>query len=149
MGFIKRISSSLCSQYVTLRKYFSHPSFRYVLSFATPPKKLKLGQHIYVGTTNSKTRWTRKHRGAVRSYLLHSFLWQVHSAAAPRTMYVKLCKNTTLSQTGYRFGFSSSIFTLQDHILSTIGDALRVVSTRVSPPNPTEREEEARQNKIK
>jgi len=35
---------SIKCQYVTLQKYFSHPSFSYVLTiFPTPPIKLKLG----------------------------------------------------------------------------------------------------------
>jgi hypothetical protein len=39
----KSISSG--AQYVTLRKYFSHPSL-VMYFFATPPIKLKLGQQI-------------------------------------------------------------------------------------------------------
>jgi hypothetical protein len=39
----KSISST--AQYVTLRKYFSHPSL-VMYSFATPPIKLKRGQQF-------------------------------------------------------------------------------------------------------
>jgi hypothetical protein len=41
------LSESISSgaQYVTLRKYFSHPSL-VIHSFATPPIKLKQGQQI-------------------------------------------------------------------------------------------------------
>jgi hypothetical protein len=46
-------SISSGAQYVTLRKYFSHPSL-ILHSFATPPIKLKLGQQNRWGTTNSK-----------------------------------------------------------------------------------------------
>jgi hypothetical protein len=38
-------SISSDAQFVTMWKYFSHPSF-VVYSFATPPRKLKLGQQI-------------------------------------------------------------------------------------------------------
>jgi len=38
---------------MTLQKHFSHPSL-VMYSFATPPIKLKLGQQIGGGTTNSK-----------------------------------------------------------------------------------------------
>jgi hypothetical protein len=38
-------SISNAAQYVTLRKYFSHPSL-VMYSFGTPPIKLKLGQQI-------------------------------------------------------------------------------------------------------
>jgi hypothetical protein len=37
-----RASRAMLAQYVTLRKYFSHPSL-VMYSFATPPIKLKLG----------------------------------------------------------------------------------------------------------
>jgi hypothetical protein len=43
LGLYKSISSG--AQYVTLPKYFSHPSL-VMYSFATPPIKLKLGQQI-------------------------------------------------------------------------------------------------------
>jgi hypothetical protein len=38
---------------VTLQKCFSHPSL-VIYCFASPPTKLKLGQQIGEGTTNSK-----------------------------------------------------------------------------------------------
>jgi hypothetical protein len=41
------------AQYVTLRKYFSHPSL-VMYSFATPPIKLKSGTANRWGTTNNK-----------------------------------------------------------------------------------------------
>jgi hypothetical protein len=68
---------------------------------------------------------------AVRSYLLHSFL-QVNSAAIaafyePRRQ-VQLCGAKSIffpeSNQQHTFGFSSSKFTVQDHILSTIGECL-------------------------
>jgi hypothetical protein len=38
---------------------------------------------------------------------------------------------------------------VQDHILITAGDALRVVSARVSPPTPLRERKRKRQNKNK
>jgi len=58
-------------------------------SLATPPIKLKLGQQIRGGTTNSKPPGriimmgqSETHLAPVRSDLLHSFL-HVRGAAAP------------------------------------------------------------------
>jgi hypothetical protein len=91
-GFVDCISSiSSGAQYVTVRKYFWHPSL-VMYSFATPPIKLKQGQQIAGGLliTNhlDQSLWwaNQKHWAAVRSYLLHSFL-QVHSAAEPFTSH--------------------------------------------------------------
>jgi hypothetical protein len=69
----------------------------------------------------------QKHWAAVRSYLLNSFL-QVHSAAAPFTSHGNTHnyaepKPFSWAKRAY-FGFSSSNFIVQDHIESTIGDAL-------------------------
>jgi len=64
----------------------------------------------------------------MRSYLLHSFL-QVHSIAKPFTSHSNLrnyAKPKPFSWVKLAYvGFSSSIFIVQDHILSTIGDAFR------------------------
>jgi hypothetical protein len=67
-------------------------------------------------------------REAVRPYLLHSFM-QVQSVIVPFTCHGKVCnyaepKPFPLSQTPGCFDFSSSNFDVQDHILSTAGDAL-------------------------
>jgi hypothetical protein len=123
-AFSKNISSG--AQYVTLRKYFSHPSL-VMYSFATPPIKLKLGQQIGGGLLianhmDQSLRWAnQKHWTAVRSFL------QVHTAA-PRTSRGKLPnydEPKPLSRVKpVHVRFSSSIFTVQDHILSTAGDAL-------------------------
>jgi hypothetical protein len=72
---------------VTLQKYFSHPSFSYIL-FCNPTHKTRTGTANTWGTTNSKPL------GSIimmdPSYLLHSFL-QVHIiAAAPFTSHHKL-----------------------------------------------------------
>jgi hypothetical protein len=78
-------------KYVSLRKYFSHPSL-VMYSFATPPIKLKLRQQIGGGLVianhldQSLSSANHKLWAAVRSYLLHSSL-QVHSAAAPFTSH--------------------------------------------------------------
>jgi len=127
----KSISSG--AHYVTLRKYFSHPSL-VMYSFATPSIKLKLWQQIGGGLlmTNHLDKpslwWAnQKHWVTVRSYLLHSFL-QVHSATEPFTSHGNVRnyaepKLFSLVKPAY-CRFSSSIFTVQDHILSTAGDAL-------------------------
>jgi len=91
-------SSTISSnaQYVTLQKYFSHPSLVFFSFFATPPIKLKLGQQIGGGgTTNSKPPGPiiiMMGQLVVRSYLLHSFL-QVQSVAAPFTSHRKVCND--------------------------------------------------------
>jgi len=54
------------AQYVTLRKYFSHPSL-VMYSFATPATKLKLGQQIGGGTTNKQTTWTNHYDRPIRN----------------------------------------------------------------------------------
>jgi len=82
-------SISSGAEYVTLWKYFSHPSL-VMYYFATPPIKLKLGRQIggelLIANHLDESLWwaNQKHWVPVRSYLLHSFL-QVHSAAAPCT----------------------------------------------------------------
>jgi hypothetical protein len=124
----KDISISSSAQYVTLRKYISHPSL-VMYCFATSPIKLKWGQQTGGGLIANhleQSLWwaNQKHRAAVRSYLLHSFL-QGHSADAPFTSHANMrsAKTIFLGQTAY-VGYSSSNFTVQDHIPSTVGDAL-------------------------
>jgi hypothetical protein len=64
---------------VTLRKYFSHPSL-VMYSFATPPIKLKRGQHIagelLITNHLDQSLWwaNQKHWAAVRSYFTTLFL---------------------------------------------------------------------------
>jgi hypothetical protein len=70
----------------------------------------------------------QKHWAPVRSYLLHSFL-HLLLCLVPATA-IKLCnyadpKPFSWAKPAY-FKFSSYNFTLQDHILSTAGDALRL-----------------------
>ncbi len=109
----KSISSS-CAQYVTLRKYFSHPSL-VAYSFATPPIKLKLGQQIGGGLLianhlDESLRFAnQKHWAAIKSYLWHSFLQvqrRLYSCTRCRAFYqphqrVHFCRAKTifLSQT--------------------------------------------------
>ncbi len=82
------------AQYVSLRKYFSHPSL-VMYSFATPRIRLKLGEQIGGGLliANHLDQWLswaiHKPWAAVRSFLLHSSL-QVHSAPAPFTSHGNL-----------------------------------------------------------
>jgi hypothetical protein len=87
----RQLSQSISSgaQYVTLWKYFSHPSLvRY--SFATPPIKLKVGQQIGAGRLianhldQSLRCANEKHWAAVRWCLLHSFL-RVYNVAIMRS----------------------------------------------------------------
>ncbi len=72
----------------------------------------------------SETHWL-----IVRSYLLHSLL-QMDSVAVPFTRHPKMClslaepKECCSWPKPACFDFSSSNFTLQNHILSTAGDAL-------------------------
>jgi len=118
----KSISSG--AQYVILWKYCSHPSL-VMYSFATPPIKPKLGQQIggglLIANHLDESLWwaNQKHWVPVRSYLLHSYL-QVHSAAVPFTShgntqnYVEP-KRFSEAKLAY-FEFSSSNFTVQDHI---------------------------------
>jgi hypothetical protein len=88
-------------------KIFFISKFSYVL-LCNPTNKTETGTAnnrwgglLIANHTDQSLRWAnQKHWASVRSYLLHSFL-QV------------------------QVGFSSSIFTVQDHILSTIGDSLR------------------------
>jgi hypothetical protein len=86
----KSISNS--AQYVTLRRFSSHPSL-VMYSFATPPIELKLGQQIggglLIANHLDQFWWANHKHWAVRSYLIHFFL-QVHSAAAPFTSYGNL-----------------------------------------------------------
>jgi hypothetical protein len=118
-------------------EYFSHPSL-VMYSFATPPIKLKLGQQSDGGLliTNhlDQSLWwaNQKHWEALGSYLLHSFA-QVHSAAEPCTSHGNLrnyakAKPFSWIKPAY-VRFSSSICTVQDHILSTAEDTIRA-----SPP---------------
>jgi hypothetical protein len=53
---------SIKCQYVTLQKYFSHPSFSYVLTiFPTPPIKLKLRlSRRWETTKSSQPTWTNQ-----------------------------------------------------------------------------------------
>jgi hypothetical protein len=128
----KSISSS--AQYVTLRNFFSHPSL-VMYSLSTAPIKLKLGQQIggglLIANHMDQSLWwaNQKPWAAVRSYLLHSFV-QRHSAAAPRTSHGTLRNYTEPKPISWvkpvQVEFSSSNFTVQDHILSTAGDALKV-----------------------
>ncbi len=58
---------------------------------------------------------------ALRSFLLHCFL-QVHSIAVPFTLHSKLCNNVEPNR--HVLTFSSSNYTLQNHILSMAGNGL-------------------------
>jgi hypothetical protein len=131
LGKVLRASPAVLSMW-HLRNCFSHPSL-VMYSFATPRIKLQLGQHIggglRIANHMDQSLWwaNQKHWAAVRSYLVHSFL-QVHSAAESFTSHGNLPsyaepKPISWVKPAY-VGFSSSILTVQDHILSTVGDAL-------------------------
>ncbi len=83
-----------CSVCDPAKKQFTS-KFSYVLSFAMPPIRLKRGEQIggVLLITNhlDQSLWwaNKKHSQAVRSYLIHSFLW-VHIGAAPFTKDSKL-----------------------------------------------------------
>jgi len=95
--------------------------------FATPPPiQLKRGKQIGWGTANNKTNWTNYYDGQIRN---------TEQQSDP-IYYTLFCRCTTLlrllppsSQTVYFcwaklvcFDFSSSNFTMQDHVLSTAGE---------------------------
>jgi hypothetical protein len=106
-------------------------------SFATPPIKLKRGQQIAGELLRThhldQSLWwaNQKHWVAVRSYLLYSFL-QVHNGAEPFTSHGNLSNYTEPKPfSGVKpayVRFSSSIFSVQDRILTTAGDALTPLS---------------------
>jgi hypothetical protein len=100
------------------------------LQVANPPIKLNLGQQIGAGLLIAnhldQSLWwaNQKHRVAVRSYLLHSFLHsflQVQSVDGPFTREPKPFSWAKPAA----FDIFSSNYTVQDHILSTAGDAGR------------------------
>jgi len=62
---LQTTSISSSTQYVTLRKYFSHPSL-VLYFFATPPIKLKLGQQIGGGLLIAN-QWTNHYDGPIRN----------------------------------------------------------------------------------
>ncbi len=122
-----------------LRKYFSHPSL-VMYSFTTPPIKLKLRHQIGGGQPPGSVQnelianhldeslwWAhQKHRAAIGSYLLHTFL-QAQSTAAPLTSHGKRAqlsgaKTNFLSQTGMCSIFFILFYCAGSH---TVGDALR------------------------
>jgi len=97
--------------------------------FATPSIKLKQGQQIggglLIANHLDQSLWWA---AAVTSYLLHSSL-QVHTAAVPFTNHSSVRsyaepKPFSWAKPAY-IRFSSSNCTLQDHMPSTIGHALR------------------------
>jgi hypothetical protein len=123
-----------CAQYATLHNSFLHPSFSYLL-FCNPTHKTETGIANRWGITSRENHldqslWyanQKKHWVAVRSHLLHSFV-QVHSFGEPFTSHGKLChysepKHFSWAKPAY-FDFSSSNFSMQDHIGTTTGDAL-------------------------
>ncbi len=128
----KSISSSGGAQYVTSKKkkLFFTSKFNYVADcFATPPMKLKMGQHtgqrlLIANHLDQSLWWTnQKHSAAVRSYLSHSFL-QVHGCAFCHPLQiVQLCWAKTIFLSQSRMFWLSFIqFYSADHILSTTAD---------------------------
>ncbi len=77
--FVIRLSGA---QYVTMQKYFSHPSL-IIYFFLTPPIKIKLGLQI-VGRLLIETHLDQSHTLANRQ--------QVLGYAVPFTSLSKLCK---------------------------------------------------------
>jgi hypothetical protein len=116
-----------CSVCDPVKKKFTS-KFSYFL-FCNPTNKNETGIGKRLGTTNSKPPGPinhydggiQKHRRAVRSYLLHSFL-QVHTFARPFTkplQTVQLCG----AKPAY-FDFLSSNFNVHDPVLSPAWDGL-------------------------
>jgi len=85
-------SISIGAQYVTLQKYFSHPSL--VISFfPTPPHKTK------TGTANTwETTSTNPRRPIKLSNQSTAGQQQVLGFAVPRTSLGKVCKNAPPNQ---------------------------------------------------
>jgi hypothetical protein len=120
------------AQYVSLRKKLSHPSLL-MYSFTTPLIKLKLvqqigGELLIANHLDQSLRWAnQKHWVAVRSYLLHFFL-QVYNAAALFTSHGNVRNYAKPKLFSWPkpacVWCSSSNFTVQDHIRSTVADAL-------------------------
>jgi hypothetical protein len=116
---------------VTLHKCFSHPSL-VIYFFATPPIKPKQNKW---GTTNSKPHgpilMMAQSETLISSQIIFITLFstcaQLCCAFYQPLQTVQLCwaKTVFLTQTAIFLDFSSSNCALQDHILSTSGDALR------------------------
>jgi hypothetical protein len=115
-----------------MQKYFSHPSFSYLL-ICNPTHKTETWTAnkwgLLVANHLDQSLWwaDQKHWSIVRSYLLHSLL-QLHRVAVPFARHGKMClmmsQKNALETKPACFEFSSSNCTVQDHILSTTGDAL-------------------------
>jgi hypothetical protein len=127
-----RISTG--AQYVTLQKYFTHPSLYSYLLVCNPTHKTESGAANWWATTNNKphgrisTRANQKLWREVRSYYYTLFL-QVHRVAVPLTSHRKQGNHAgpkpfSWAKIGIFSLFSSSNFSVQDNILSTAGDAL-------------------------
>jgi hypothetical protein len=116
-----RKSISNGAQYVTLQKYFSHPSL-VIYFLSTPTIKLMLGYQIGGGlliANHLDQSLIRNTEQQVKSYFVHSFL-QVCKLLRP------LLATTHSAITLSPKHFPESNFTVQDQILSTARDALTV-----------------------
>jgi len=121
-----------CSLWWSAKKN-SQPSLVFYF-LTTPPIKLKLWQKIGWGVPignrlDQSLQWVnQKHWAVVRSYLLYPFL-HVHTIAVPFSSHCNVCNYADLKSLSWAkptyFHFSSSNFTVLDHILSTAGVALR------------------------
>ncbi len=91
---------------------------------ATSPIKLKLGQQIGEGLLIAnhlvESLWStnQKYCAAVGSYLLHSFFCRCTVLLATAICAIMPIQNPSSWTKPANFDFSSSNFTLQDHILS-------------------------------
>jgi hypothetical protein len=119
------------AQYVTLQKSFLHPH-SVISFFATPRIKLKTGTANRWGTTINKPpgpiiMMSQSAITELESDHIHYTLFCM--CIVPLTSYGKLCnyaESKTFSWAKLAYcDFSSSNFTVHDHILSTAGHALR------------------------
>jgi hypothetical protein len=111
----KSLSSS--AQYVTLQKYYSHPSSSYLLGKTTPIKLklgLQIGGRLLIATYLDQL-----------NYLANQH--QVLGFALSFTSVSKLCKNAGPKSFCWAKLACSSNFNLQGHILSTSGVSLKQV----------------------
>jgi hypothetical protein len=85
-------ASPVDAQYVTIQKYFSHPSLVFYF-FPTPPIKPKLGLYVGSESTNSKPIRNTEQQS---DHIYYTLLWLVLGCTVPFTSLQKLCK--TLGQ---------------------------------------------------
>jgi len=120
------------AQYVTLQKYFSHPSL-VIYFFATPHLRLK--QRLEIGERLPNQLDQSETGSSSQIIFIYTLLRQVHSFDVHFTSLSKLCKYAGPKPFCWAkpawLDFSSCNFNVQGHILSTAGDALTTTITEL------------------